>query len=439
MMRDRKSDRLPRPLSALSRGRPSVTTTRRIGLSLGADICWPICFEEILAALDLEIPVGGERIRFEVERVTIEPFDLRQPVRYDVVLDRLTHWYHVSREWIKKAVIMNGVYVLNNPWSVQSMEKQTSYCAMMRLGMPVPDTMLIPPKEYEDQPDLQVTLERYARLFDLKQDIGARLGYPIFMKPYDGGGWRGVSLIENSDALRAAYDESGKFVMHVQKGLLPHDRFVRCVGLGPMTRIVAYDPSAPLHQRYQTDLDLVASGSITEDEAALIRNTTLTINAFFGWDFNSCELIRKDGVWHPFDFANPCPDSQVTSLHVHFPWVVLAKLKWALYIAATKRPMRMNLDWEPFFAVAARDVPYAEKLEAYGQLARDHFETDRFEAFCEEHLGHLDEIARDFFGSARARDAVRLKVQSLFPEHEWDEFADLFWGQIQVWREAQPA
>ena len=66
--------------------------------------------------------------------MTIEPFDLRQPVAYDVILDRLTHWYHLSREWIKKAVLMDGVYVLNNPWSVQSMEKQTSYCAMMRLG-----------------------------------------------------------------------------------------------------------------------------------------------------------------------------------------------------------------------------------------------------------------------------------------------------------------
>ena len=59
--------------------------------------------------------------------ITIEPFDLKQPVSYDVVIDRLTHWYHTSREWIKKAVLMDGLYVFNNPWSVQSMEKQTSY------------------------------------------------------------------------------------------------------------------------------------------------------------------------------------------------------------------------------------------------------------------------------------------------------------------------
>ena len=96
---------------------PNVT--RRIGLSLGADICWPICYEEIVKRLALAIPWSGDTVAIDVERVTIEPFDLRQPCRYDLVIDRLTHWYHTSREWIKKALIMDGLYVFNNPWSVQ--------------------------------------------------------------------------------------------------------------------------------------------------------------------------------------------------------------------------------------------------------------------------------------------------------------------------------
>ena len=69
---------------------------RLIGLSLGADICWPICYEELVRALKLAIPIDGDTVEFEVERITIEPFDLQQPCRYDVVLDRLTHWYHLS-------------------------------------------------------------------------------------------------------------------------------------------------------------------------------------------------------------------------------------------------------------------------------------------------------------------------------------------------------
>ena len=118
---------------------------RRIGLSLGADICWPICFEHIMKQLDLRIPHEGDTVRLEVERVTIEPFDLQQPCRYDVVVDRLTHWYHTSREWIKKSILMNDLYVFNNPWSVQSNEKHTTYCAMMHLGMPIPPTWMVPP------------------------------------------------------------------------------------------------------------------------------------------------------------------------------------------------------------------------------------------------------------------------------------------------------
>ena len=115
-----------------------MDSVRSIGLSLGADICWPACYEAIVRDLDLKLEMNGERIRFDIERISIEPFDLRQPSKYDVVIDRLTHWYHLSREWIKKAILLDDLYVFNNPWSLQSMEKHTSYCAMIRLGMPIP-------------------------------------------------------------------------------------------------------------------------------------------------------------------------------------------------------------------------------------------------------------------------------------------------------------
>ena len=404
---------------------------RNIGLSLGADVCWPICSEQLVKRLDLRIPMGGDTIRFHVERVTIEPFDLKQPVKYDVVIDRLTHWYHTSREWIKKGVVMNDLYVFNNPWSVQSMEKHTSYAAMMHLGMPVPETWMIPPKSYEPTPDLKPTLSRYARLFDISR-LGQRLGYPMFMKPYDGGGWRGVTKIDDEQKLREAYEESGKSVMHVQAGVNGFDRFVRCIGFGPQTHCVLYEPSAPLHDRYT-----MQKGFISAAEDAHLAKVTKTINAFFGWEFNSCEALRKGEVWHPIDYANPCPDSQVTSLHYHFPWLVKAYVKWSVFCAATKRPMRKNLDWAPFYEVAATDRSYEEKLDAYAKIADERFETARFEEFCAEHLGHIDEVAHELFGSQEAKDAVRLKVQALFPAHEVEPFTELFWKRIQAWRADQ--
>jgi hypothetical protein len=406
-----------------------AAVTRRIGLSLGADICWPICFEKIMANLQLSIPWNGAQVGIEVERVTIEPFSLAQPSAYDVVLDRLTHWYHPSREWIKKAILMNDLYVLNNPWAVQSMEKHTTYAAMMHLGMPVPETWMLPPKAYAPLADLQPTLRSYAQLFDLRA-VGKRIGYPMFIKPYDGGGWKGVSHIGNENELLQRYEESGTAVMHLQKAVAPYDDFVRCVGVGPQTRLVRYAPDEALHNRYTMDSDF-----LPDDEAQILRDTTLTINAFFGWDFNSCEALRQDGIWHPIDFANPCPDSQVTSLHFHFPWLVIAKLKWAIFCAVTKRRYRKTLDWDAFYAIAAQqDMPYRDKLRAYAAVAAERFDTARFNEFCATHLAHLDEVAWDFFGTPVARDAIRQKVTALFPAHEIDRFTELFWNRVQHWR-----
>lgn len=405
--------------------------TRNIGLLLGADLCWPACYEEIIRRLKLEIPIGGDNVRFAVDRLTFEPFDLQQPCKYDVVLDRLTHWFHTSREWIKKAVILDSLYVLNNPWSIQSMEKHTSYCAMMRLGMPIPETYLVPPKEHRPSADLQSTLSRYARLFDIAK-VGERMGYPLFMKPYDGGAWVGVSKISNNEELREAYEKSGTYVMHLQKAVDPFDLFVRAIGVGPQVHIVKYDPSAPLHDRYQVDF-FFADG----EEWSLLQDTTLTINAFFGWDFNSCEALRRDGVFHPIDFANACPDFQVTSLHYHFPEMVKNMIRWSIFCAATGRKKSPNLDWEPFFAIAKKDLPYRERLREYAAIANERMETERFVEFCHEHLGHLNEVVWDFFGSDMARSIVRAKVDALFPEHEVERFTEHFWGMIQFWRKTE--
>lgn len=409
-----------------------VTTTRTIGLSLGADLCWPQFYEDLLERLSPVVEVDGDDVDFAVERITIEPFDLAQPVEYDVVLDRLTPWYHTSREWIKKAVVMDDLYVLNNPFTLQAMQKHTSYAALLRLGVPVPETWLLPPKEYARtdplEADLDVTLERYAQMFDLPA-LGDQIGYPIFMKPYDGGAWVGVSRIDDGEQLQAAYDESGSRIMHLQKAVHPFDLFVRCLGVGPQVNVMRYDPDAPIHDRYKVDFDFVDA-----DEFQQLTDLTLVINAFFGWDFNSCEALRKDGVFQPIDFANANPDSQVTSLHFHLPWLVMALLRWSLFCAATRRPMHLDLDWSEYWAIAETEDDYATRLSELAAFARDRFDADAFERFSRENLGELDEIALEYFGTDRAREIVRRKVAAIFPADEVDRFTAHFWGLIQFWR-----
>jgi hypothetical protein len=112
----------------------------------------------------------------------------------------------------------------------------------------------------------------------------------------------------------------------------------------------------------------------------------------------------------------------------------MANLAWSVFVAATKRPMRLNLDWDPFYAIAREKAPFREKLAAYAAIARKRFEADRFEEFTAKHLAHLPEVTREFFGTERAKDAVRQKTAALYPAHEVEAFTDLFWERIQKWR-----
>ncbi|MEQ1505288.1 MAG: hypothetical protein ABMB14_23860, partial [Myxococcota bacterium] len=411
-----------------------ATVVRKIGLSLGADICWPAAYEEIVRRLDLAIPYRGDVVKIATERVTVEPFDLAYQPSYDLVLDRLTHWFHTSREWIKK-ISLDGVYVLNNPWMIQSAEKHTTYVAMMKLGLPIPPTWILPPKEYETGGDWDVTVQRYNRLFDLGK-VGDAVGYPAFLKPYDGGGWVGVTRVADERALRAAYDRSGKRVQHLQAAVKDWDLFIRAIGVGPQVNVVKYDPDQPLHDRYRVEFNFV-----TGDEWQRAARICRTINAFFGWDFNSCEMLRAQSILHPIDYANACPDSQVTSLHFHFPWLVKALLRWTIFNAVTGRRKRLTHDWEQYFVAReqglAEGVTFDEQLSRYDAIARKWFDTDAFEAFDKEFLGSLDEVALGFFGEQRFYDIVQQKVEALFPKHEVKQFTDHFFGMVQFWRKTE--
>ena len=405
---------------------------KNIGLSLGADLCWPAAFEELLKRLDLNITHKGNDIQFHCERVSVEPYNLQYKPKYNVVLDRVTHWHPISREWVKKIILMDDVYVLNNPWSIQSMEKHTSYCAMMRLGMPIPKTVMLPSKDVsQEHPDMEVTVNRYNRLFSLQQ-VGEHVGYPAFLKPYDGGGWVGVRRVKNLKDLNEAYDKSGARVNHLQEAVKDWDVFVRGLGVGPQVNVIKYNPDAPLHGRYEVDFNYL-------DAAGWKRavQTTRIINAFFNWDFNSCEMLRADNILRHIDFANACPDSQVTSLHYHFPWLMKSLLKWALFCATTDRKVKHNNNWQPYFDIAAEDISYDEKIEKYDALAKAYFQTEEFGAFCDTHLAHFDEVALEFFGTQQFKDIVHAKVSALYPKHEIDEFTNHFFGLIQFWRKTE--
>ncbi len=157
-----------------------------IGLLLGTEEDWPRAFDEILRRLGPVDGPGGAKHEFECERIIIEPFNLRDQPRYELVIDRLAYWYYHPREWLKKVALLDSVYLLNSPFTFQSMEKHAAYCAMIRLGLKVPETVLVPYKNPVDNSRYAYTAAKYNKSFDLDA-VADQIGYPLFMKPYDGG------------------------------------------------------------------------------------------------------------------------------------------------------------------------------------------------------------------------------------------------------------
>ena len=232
----------------------------------------------------------------------MEPFDLRDKPRYDLVVDRLAYWYYLPREWLKKVALMDDVYLLNSPFTFQSMEKHAAYCAMLRLGLKVPQTVLVPHKNPPDNARFAYTAAKYNQPFDL-DEIAESIGYPLFMKPYDGGQWIGVSHISDSAELHRAYDESGQRLMHLQAAIDGFDVFARSLSIGAETMVMNFRPDQPMHDRYAVDHDF-----LTPEVGDEVLTISRLINAFFRWEFNSCETLVRGTEAHPIDYANASPD-----------------------------------------------------------------------------------------------------------------------------------
>jgi hypothetical protein len=402
-----------------------------IGLLLGTEEDWSSTFEELIRRLDLRIDHGGETHTFTTERVTIEPFRLRAVPRYALVIDRLAHWYYVPREWLKKVALMDGVYLMNNPFTFQSMEKHAAYCALMRLGLKVPETWLIPHKHPPGDARFAYTAARYNQPFDLEA-VAEQVGYPLYMKPYDGGAWVGVTRIDNPDQLRRAYDASGERLMHLQAAV-DFDVFVRTLSIGAETLVMRFDPARPMYDRYQVAHDFLPSG-VGQEVLTIGR----LVNAFFRWEFNSCEtLVTGDDV-QPIDYANACPDVSLTSLHYYFPWAMQTLVKWSVFCAATRRRMRINLNLGRWFEIA--DDPgrsYGDKLDAYHRLTDDYFAQDAYEDFCDRHLGHVDEVTAELVASDWFDGLLVDTVAATFPAHEHDRFVAHYRGLLRAWADDQ--
>src|SRR5215216_754766 len=364
-----------------------------IGLLLATEVDWPAAFEAMIGRVGL-VRYGSETHELETERIKNEPFDLRYTPPYSIVIDRLSWWYDLPREWLKKVALMDDVYLLNNPFTFQAMEKHAAYCAMMRLGLKVPATWLIPHKLPPDNPRYVPMAERYNRHFD-PEEVGEAIGFPLFMKPFDGGMWVGVSRITS----------------------------------GPQTKVMRFDPAAHGNYRYVVEHDC-----LSQELEAEVATISRLVNAFFRWEFNSSEVIVKNGQAHPIDYANASPDVALASLHYYFPWAIKSLVAWCTFCAVTGRRMRINQNTRDYFEAGDDDeLPYEEKLDRYATLADAYFQTKEFEEFRATALPHLDELMVDYIESPEFDAVLVSSMQAEVEAERQEEMIERSRSSVASW------
>jgi hypothetical protein len=217
-------------------------------------------------------------------------------------------------------------------------------------------------------------------------------------------------------------------LMHLQ-ATVDYEHFARALSIGPETMVMKFRPDEPMHNRYA-----VSHGFLGESAGTQTVAISRIVNAFFGWEFNSCEmLVRGDDVY-PIDYANACPDVAVTSLHYYFPWAITALVRWSVFTLATGRTGRVDLHTRKYFEIADDDsLSYDAKVTAYLALADEHFDTARYWQWCSENLPHLDEQVHDWVTSPDFERLLRETVEATYPAQEQDSFMAHFKGLTDLW------
>jgi len=233
---------------------------------------------------------------------------------YDVIVDRISHEVPYYQTFLKQAAL-EGTRVVNNPFWRIADDKYFGTALISRLGVAVPRTVLLPQRRYID--DIRPESLTNLRLVDWEA-VGTYVGFPCYLKPATGGGWKSVSRCEDTASLLQHYNDSDQLVMMLQEGI-EWDAYARLLCIGKEDILIApWDPTKPHHLRY-TD----ASFSYGAELEELMIEQARLINRALGYDMNTVEFAIRDGVPYAIDFTNTAPDFDQNSLtEGHFAWVV---------------------------------------------------------------------------------------------------------------------
>jgi glutathione synthase/RimK-type ligase-like ATP-grasp enzyme len=193
---------------------------KKIGVLFGMENTFPAALVERINAMD----AAGITAEF----VRIGDVRMAEGCGYDVIVDRISHDIPFYRAWLKNSALC-GAKVINNPFWWSADDKFFNYALATKLGVAIPPTVLLPHKEHPTG-----TTERSMRNLHYPLDwdsIFKYVGFPAFLKPFDGGGWRDVYKINNKEEFFSAYDQTRTLCMTLQRAVNFREYF-RCYVVG---------------------------------------------------------------------------------------------------------------------------------------------------------------------------------------------------------------
>ena len=307
-----------------------ATSPKRIGILRGMETTFPDGLVHHLNT-EYEGDVVAEFIELDAVRHEGDP-------GYDVILDRISHEVPFYRSYLKWAAL-KGTYIVNNPFWWSADDKFIDNVIAEEAGVAVPKTVILPHKERPQNTEA----ESYRNLkHPLDWDATfAYIGFPAFLKPHDGGGWRGVTRVTDPDSFVAAYDASGTDCMMLQEGIEFED-YYRCYGVGQKdVRLMRYNPTADNARTRYTEVD---PSPIPKKLAAKIKRDVRALCKALGYDLNTVEFAVRDGVPYAIDFMNPAPDADYHTVgQENYEWVVKTVGAFLVKMAKQKRRPRQGV------------------------------------------------------------------------------------------------
>lgn len=276
---------------------------------------------------------------------------------YAVIIDRISQDVPFYRAYLKNAAAA-GAAVINNPFWWSADEKFFNNALATKVGVPVPNTVILPSHDRpNDTSESSFANLKYPQSWDKIFDY---IGWPAYMKPHSGGGWKNVYKLNTIDEFFAAYKETAQLVMMLQEEIEFTDYF-RCYCINRSeVHIMRYEPKNPHHLRYVSD-----KGPASAKLLSTVKEYVLALNHALGYDFNTVEFAIRNGTPYAIDFCNPAPDADVNSVgQENFDWIINAASKMAVERAKAQQPGKDNLTWGTYITDAATAKPKAIKKKA---------------------------------------------------------------------------